>query len=292
MQINVSYLKGDKVLKDNMWLTAKPLYRNIDIDWEDMHKLVTSDYIQYSPYYYQNRIKKGENWNNDNQNLLIFDIDDGMSMVEATKLFRRYKHLITTTKSHRMSKNGIKCDRYRVILPASNIPTDDKIYFEMLRAMEGQVPAIDPQPNCKSGAFLGNSEAENYYNDGEIYDCTKAVELAKYKMINKEKLKESLRDNRVQYTYEHGVNVKTVKEGLTVEIIKDIIQGLGYELEGNKFRLREERTPSCTIFNDCKMKDFGGEFEGDIFSLLCRYHNMKFPEAVNYVNEYIRSLNE
>ena len=71
----------------------------------------------------------------------------------------------------------------------------------------------------------------------------------------------------------------------------EILEKLGYELEGNKFKLRDERTPSCTIFNDCELNDFGGNFKGDIFDLLMRYHDMSFRDALNYVNNFIRSKN-
>lgn len=291
MTVNVSYLKAHKKLKDNMWLTAKPLYKNIDIQWEDMCKLVSSDYIQYSPYKYKDRIKKSINWSNDNQELLIFDIDSDMSLQDANKVFGRFMYLLTTTKSHRVLKGGVICDRFRVILPARNIPNNAELYFTMLDVMRGQIPAIDPQPNCKSGAFLGNSTAECYYNDGEIYDCTKAVEVAIYRLANENKIKEKLRDDRVQYTGTYNLNVKDLKSTLKFEDIVDILETLGYEVEGNKFKLRDERTPSCTIFNDCELNDFGGSFKGDIFDLLTQYKDMSFKDALNYVNNFIRSKN-
>jgi hypothetical protein len=291
MTVNVSYLKAHKILKENMWLTAKPLYKNIDIEWEDMCKLVSSDYIQYSPYKYKDRIKKGINWSNENQDLLIFDIDSHMSISEASKVFGRFLYLLTTTKSHGVLKQGIICDRFRLILPAKNIPTEEDVYFTMLEVMRSQVPAIDPQPNNKSGAFLGNGTAECFYNDGDIYDCSKAVEVARYRILNEKKVKQKISENKIEYTNGFNLNVKDLKSSLTIECLMEILEKLGYELEGNKFKLRDERTPSCTIFNDCELNDFGGNFKGDIFDLLMRYHDMSFRDALNYVNNFIRSKN-
>ena len=291
MKVNISYLEYHKPLKHNMYATSFPLYRNIDIDWDKLHRLVTSDFRQYSPYLFRNRKKKGINWNNDNQNLLIFDIDDGMTIEDCEGVLNKFKYLITTTKSHRQLKGSRVADRYRVILPASNIPTDEKLYFEMLDVIRTQLPDIDPQPNCKSGAFLGNSKAINIYHDGEIFDCEKAVEIARYRLSNKEKIKQKLSEDRVKYTYDFDLDINKIKSSLTTHCLYEILESLGYELEGNKFKLRDdERTPSCTIFNDCKMKDFGGDFNGDIFDLLTSYHDMSFKDSLNYVNNFLKEF--
>ena len=64
-----------------------------------------------------------------------------------------------------------------------------------------------------------------------------------------------------------------------------ILQYIGYKLyRGNKFRLRtEERTPSASIRADGYIKDFGGDFSGDLIALLREYHDMSFEEAVRYI---------
>jgi DNA primase len=65
-----------------------------------------------------------------------------------------------------------------------------------------------------------------------------------------------------------------------------ILQHCGYEFyRGNKFKLRpEERSPSASVrSNDGYIKDFGGDFSGDLIDLLREYHNMSFEEAVQYV---------
>lgn len=50
---------------------------------------------------------------------LIFDIDDGMTFDEvvATMRARQIPCVVTTTWSHQMPKNGVTCDRMRVIIP-------------------------------------------------------------------------------------------------------------------------------------------------------------------------------
>lgn len=44
------------------------------------------------------------------------DIDEGLTLDEAIKLFAPFKHIIGTTKSHQIEKNGKVNDRFRVVL--------------------------------------------------------------------------------------------------------------------------------------------------------------------------------
>ncbi len=75
--------------------------------------------------------------------------------------------------------------------------------------------------------------------------------------------------------------IKTSLDGLHTATI---LRHIGYELySGNKFKLRKEHTPSTGIRNDGYIKDFGGDFGGDLIDLLREYHGMNFEEAVHYV---------
>ncbi len=81
-KINISILEvptnQDNKLINSMYLTAQPLYRKINIEFNQLHRIVSSDYRQYSPFRFIGGIKVGENWNNMDQDLIILDIDDGL----------------------------------------------------------------------------------------------------------------------------------------------------------------------------------------------------------------------
>jgi len=49
--------------------------------------------------------------------LMILDYDDGLTVADALSMFGQYVGFIATTKSHRKEKNGVICDRFRVIIP-------------------------------------------------------------------------------------------------------------------------------------------------------------------------------
>jgi len=79
--------------------------------------------------------------------------------------------------------------------------------------------------------------------------------------------------------------LQEIKDRLDGAAVVIILNHIGYTFyRGNKFKLRpEEKTPSASIRADGYIKDFGGDFGGDLFSLLQEYHDMRFDEAVGYV---------
>jgi hypothetical protein len=48
--------------------------------------------------------------------LVGLDFDDGMSLMDAKKIFQNHACIIGTTLNHQKEKNGVVCDRFRVIL--------------------------------------------------------------------------------------------------------------------------------------------------------------------------------
>ena len=66
-----------------------------------------------------------------------------------------------------------------------------------------------------------------------------------------------------------------------------ILEHLGYEIfHGYKLRLRsDDRSPSTSIRKDGYIFDFGGDFGGDLISLLQDLHGMRFQEAIEYIAE-------
>lgn len=286
MVVNISYLKADRPLSKAMWLTGEPDFVNTDIEFSLLHNIVTNSCIQYSPYSFYAGMKLAVNWNNDKQNILVFDIDDGMTITEASDIFSKYTNIITTTKSHRLEKKGKVCDRFRIILPATNIPKGE-IYFEMLDVMSRSIP-MDTQVNTKTGAFLGFDNAICVLNEGKIYDCSYAISIAELQLVNKLKRTALKLQNRGEDRETYYRDIKTLKTSLNGFIVMDILDSLGYVIIGNKFKLRkDERTESCKVYPSGYIVDYGGNQKGDIFELLYKYHNMNLQEAMEYVSKFI-----
>ena len=275
-------------LKNNMFLTAEPLYKTIELEFEKIIDIVKSDHRQYSPFVFEGGKKIGDNWRNDNQNLLILDIDDGLSLNEAKELFKEFKYLIATTKSHQIEKKGLKCDRFRVILPAVNVPTG-KRYFEFTSALEKKYPFIDKQVNIETGAFLGYFDCEYFYNNGNIFDCKPLCDAAS--KLKRAVMEETSTKQTKQISYDSSVDidVQSVKDRLTREIVADIVSSCGYEVN-RKFMFKyrqDERTPSAGISPKLLIKDFGSDLSTDAIGFVMETKQMKFVEAVNYVGSFV-----
>lgn len=287
MIINISYLNtplesDDLKLNENMWITAKPYYKNKNIKFEQLHRMVSSDYRQYSPFLFKDGTKKSENWNNENQNILILDIDDGLTIDKAKEIFKGFKYFICTTKSHQKEKKGLVCDRFRIILPIVNNPIGDD-YFSYMRNLEKMFSFIDVQVNTKTGAFLGFAKCEYWYNNGDLFDMDilRPVSIKKVeKIINKQ-----------MPFNEADIALESIKSSLTRETVAEIVNSLGFEVDRNfKFKYRQnERTPSASINNGSNplIKDFGSDISGDIFYFVQKVNNLNFLESVDYVKRYI-----
>jgi len=299
MKINISYLDVNiedaieqKRLKDNMHYTAMPLYKKINIEFDNLHKLCKSDYRQISPFEFKGGIKKSENWNNENQNIQIFDIDDGLTVAEAKEMFKENEYLIYTTKSHQVDKKGLKCDRFRIILPAIYVPLGD-YYFEVMRKIEERMPYIDKQVNTKTGAFLGNSTCEYYYNNGKPFDFRKYIDMVENEKSFNSKIAptNNFKAHTIQKVeYTDSLPIEEIKELLTREAVADIISSLGYEVNRKfmfKYRL-DERSPSASISNNINplIKDFGSDLSCDCIGFVQEVKNCSFREAVEYVGGF------
>lgn len=274
-------------LKDSMFMTAKPLYKNKEIEFEQLHRMVSSDNRQYSPFSFSDGIKKSENWNNENQNILILDIDDGLSIKEAMNKFKHYKYFICTTKSHQKEKKGIVCDRFRIIFPTINNPIGD-IYFEYMRNLESMFSFIDKQVNTKTGAFLGSTKCSYFYNEGDLFDMDIFKPIKRMEIVKQN-------DFKTPISYENDLPIEDIKNRLTRECVADIVQSLGYEVNAKfMFKYREnENTPSASIKQGLNplLKDFGSDLECDAIGFVQQVKQCDFKTAVEYVGSFVNVSN-
>ena len=284
MIVNISYLKLKGKVIEN-YTKTKSGWLNKQVEWSRLKNVLSNSKIQFSPYAFRNGVKTDFNWSNDKQDLLVFDVDDTLSLSECQRMFKSYKYLIGTTKSHQSSKKGVICDRYRLCIPAINIPTEKEVYFRMLSLL---VNFNDEQTEHGTGAFLGNDNAIIIYNEGKLLDCHKASMLAA-EQIKSEKVEKVKLDRDLLPNYSNN-SIRDIKEQLTFEIVVDILESVGYEVAKNKFRIRDdENTASATInYKTLYVRDFGDDtVGGDIFDILVKHHEMNIRDAMKYVSQYI-----
>jgi hypothetical protein len=284
MTVNISFIRLKKNVIDNYNKSLKNFTEKA-VEWDKLKYVLGDSRVQFTPVSYSNGVKKGINWNNDKQDMLVVDIDDSLSIPQCQAMFKKYKYLIGTTKSHRKDKKGLVCDRYRLCLPAINIPRDSSIYLRMISIL---FPFGDDQTETLTSAYLGNNDAIIIYNEGMRLDCFKASQLAK-KQLDSEFVEKIIIDPDLINYSNHGNNIKDIKSQLTTEIIQDILESIGIEFNSiGKCKLRpEETTHSCKIYPNGFIKDFGGDISSDIFGVLMELENMTFVQSVNYVKQFI-----
>jgi hypothetical protein len=249
--------------------------------------MVSSDYRQYSPYEYFNNTKKSENWSNQKQNLIIFDVDSGLTLEDAMKKFADYRYFICTTKSHQKEKKGVIADRFRIFLQSDNIPKGDD-YFLFMREIEKIFPFIDVQVNTKTGAFLGFKQCQYFYNEGKKLNCDVFMKMAIKTKEHKKQAETQFKSKTHQKSYDDITDIDKIKSKLNRELVSDIISSLGFQVGRDyKFKMRDEKTPSASIKNDGLIKDFGSDFSGDVIDFIMEVKSVSFKEAVEIVSEWI-----
>lgn len=82
----------------------------------------------WSPCVWQNNNRLSSEFESAHFLVLDFDDDGPETMAEVNHTLRDHKRIIATTKSHQKPKNGLVCDRYRLIIPFERPIYDYAIY--------------------------------------------------------------------------------------------------------------------------------------------------------------------
>ena len=101
------------------------------------------------------------------QSLFIIDVDEGLTLEDAKSLFQNLTYLITTTKSHQKDKNGVICDRFRLIFPTvSTFHLEPEIYKEMYVNVLNSLGMELADSKCRNASrwYYGNPDGEHWYN--------------------------------------------------------------------------------------------------------------------------------
>jgi hypothetical protein len=101
-------------------------------------------------------------------NMLVLDVDHGVSLATVKELLKDYKALYYTTKRHQTAGNG---DRFRVIMPINyTLELDAKDYKEFMKSLFSWLPfEVDEATGQRARKWL--SHPGHYeYQDGEVLD--------------------------------------------------------------------------------------------------------------------------
>ena len=149
-----------------------------DVEFSDIPQMVTSGYA-YSAGKFKDEHRKNDNWIG-YVDVIILDIDDGCTIVQAQEIFRKYEHFIITTRSHQKEKNGLVCDRFRVFIHIDTTINDPLIMDSLMNKLMNMYPFLDS--SCRDrGRYFFSSEPDSkiIYNSGIKFNAIMPVIVIK-----------------------------------------------------------------------------------------------------------------
>lgn len=150
-------------------------YKSYKIPFEKVIDLVKSKFNYSAGIFKEGKNKDGKivkgYRNKDNylnySDMIILDIDEGKTIQEAKIIFEPFDYIIATTKSHQKEKNGVVCDRFRVLLPTDTpITLDKEQYSKMMEEVYKEYPFVDTVCKDASRFYFPAKDATIIMHEG------------------------------------------------------------------------------------------------------------------------------
>jgi hypothetical protein len=141
-------------------------YRNEHAPFEKLHQLTQAPGLHWVAHHLNGGYRNEDNCI-PGFNLVVIDVDGGVSMSTVKLLMKNYKFLIYTTKRHTEEEN-----RFRIILPINyELAMDAKDYKEFMSNIYEWLPfEVDTATNQRARKWLSH-DGTYEYNEGEVLDA-------------------------------------------------------------------------------------------------------------------------
>ncbi len=105
-------------------------------------------------------------------NMVVLDIDHGVSLVQAQELMKDYTYLTYTTKRSTDDEN-----RFRLIIPINyHLDLDSDDYKEFMTNIEAWLPfEVDSSTHQRSRKWASHEHCQYHYNQGELLDALQFI---------------------------------------------------------------------------------------------------------------------
>jgi hypothetical protein len=175
-------------------------YLSEKIPFEQLHVLTNGSQDDGSPLHWCNHFLKGGHRAEENVvpgfNLVVLDVDGGVSLDVVHDLMREYKFMTYTTKRHQKDGHG---DRFRLILPINyRLELNSDEYKAFMNSIMEWLPfPTDEAANQRSKKWESFEAGQYHYNlEGEILDALPFIpKTSKNDAFNEEMKKISSMDN-------------------------------------------------------------------------------------------------
>ena len=141
-------------------------YHNERASFDQLHKLTHAPGMHWVVHHLNGGHRNEENCIA-GFNLVVLDVDGGVSMSTAKMLLSKYKFLLYTTKRHSDAEH-----RFRIVLPINyELALDAKDYKEFMANVYEWLPfEVDTATNQRARKWMSH-DGHYEYNDGEVLDA-------------------------------------------------------------------------------------------------------------------------
>lgn len=136
--------------------------------FDQLYQLTQTQGLHWANHHFKNGHRAEENVF-PGFNLIVIDVDEGISLAAVHDLMKEYKFMTYTTKRHTEEQN-----RFRLILPINYVLTlDSDEYKEFMNNVLGWLPfKTDESANQRAKKWESFGEGQYHYNmEGEILDA-------------------------------------------------------------------------------------------------------------------------
>lgn len=142
-------------------------YLHEKVPFTDLHKLTQAPGMHWTNHAFAKQHRAEENVIS-GFNMIVVDVDGGVSLDTAHELLKEYKFMTYTTKSHTPQEN-----RFRLLLPINYILTlDTAEYKEFMNGVLKWLPfTSDESANQRAKKWESFDGGDYFYNEGTLFDA-------------------------------------------------------------------------------------------------------------------------
>jgi len=143
-------------------------YLNEKVPFDQLHVLTQAEGMHWANHHFKNGHRAEEN-TIAGSNMVVIDVDGGVSLDTVHELLKEYKFMTYTTKRHTEEEN-----RFRLILPMNyHLELDSNDYKEFMNSIMEWLPfKTDDSANQRSKKWECFEGGQYHYNlEGDLLDC-------------------------------------------------------------------------------------------------------------------------
>lgn len=142
-------------------------YQTEKVPFDQLHLLTQASGMHWANHGFKNGHRTEENVL-PGFNLVVLDVDEGVSLQTAHDLLKDYRFLTYTTKRHTPDHN-----RFRIILPINyHLELDSEEYKEFMNSVMDWLPfKTDEGANQRARKWETFDQGTYHYNDGDLLDA-------------------------------------------------------------------------------------------------------------------------